>query len=89
AGAGVLFGALSTQNATGRAEGSTTALLATARLGAAFGGLGSRPFFELRVAGGRLESALARGRDGGGAGYLEVDAVLGWRFELVTEAPAE
>lgn len=89
AGAGVLVGSLSAENGTGSSRGGTTAIVALARLGAAFGALGSRPFFELRVAGGRLESDLARGRDGGAAGYLEVDAVVGWRFELVTEAPAE
>lgn len=90
-GAGALFGSMSTSVADQQRDAGTKGLFGVGVLGAAFGGMGHRPYFELRVQAGLLSSALTRaGRaDAGGAtSHVATNLMVGYRFELMTEVAA-
>jgi hypothetical protein len=92
-GAAAIVGRLSAEDASGGQSGPATGYIGTTRAGAAFGPLGRRPFLEVELALGRMSSPLTRADPSNaidrGSSYFAVSALVGYRFELLTEAPTE
>jgi hypothetical protein len=92
-GGGALLSVLSAEDASGSRTSGANGGLASVRLGAAFGPLGSRPFVEIAAAIGRVSSSITRASAShvldDHAGYAAFFADIGYRFEMLTEVPTE
>jgi hypothetical protein len=84
-GAGALFGSMSSSIEEQRISGATAGGFGLLVMGAALGGLGHRPHLEARLQAGLLSSEMIRGRE---TAYVTGSLMIGFRFELLTEAEA-